>query len=183
MGLIHREQPKSSEVCIRPLLMIAQAAPPAGSMLLAAQDRPQATADKAVEGREGITMGVLEVAKPPLQDRIERRDNACDMVTAIAFPQGTDFVLERGETLLANPALPGLKAITRTPGLRSGSPRCGSCPDVTPNRSHEPKYPCGPVRRSLPPGCGLTRRCHPRNHHEPRLPHLDIQIVQVDVGQ
>jgi len=63
-GLGQREETEIGEVSIRPLLMVVQAALTAGSMLLAAQDRAQPTADEAVEGREGKTMGVLEVAEP-----------------------------------------------------------------------------------------------------------------------
>jgi hypothetical protein len=49
MGRKHREQPKVSEEGIRPLLVIASASALTRSVLLPAQHRPQATANKAVD--------------------------------------------------------------------------------------------------------------------------------------
>ena len=49
-----------------------------GSVLLTAQQRSQATANKPVERRESVPMGMLEVAVPALQSRVQRLNHASD---------------------------------------------------------------------------------------------------------
>jgi hypothetical protein len=49
MGFGHREQTMIGEESIRPLFVIAQASPLTRSVLLPAQHRPQATANKSVD--------------------------------------------------------------------------------------------------------------------------------------
>ena len=92
MGLRHREQPKISEVSVRPSSVIAQAVPLTWPMKAPAQDCPQSTANKAVNGREGVVMRVLEVAKPSFQDWIERRNHAGERTPAGPLGLVTDFV-------------------------------------------------------------------------------------------
>src|SRR5437879_5560372 len=92
MGIEHREQPKVGEEGIRPPYMIVEAVSLTRSALLLAQHCPQSTANKAVDRRECVPMGMLEVAIPALQDGIERRNRALDGVAVIAGREGTDFV-------------------------------------------------------------------------------------------
>ena len=92
MGCRQREQPKISEEGIRPAPMIVQGMTLTRPVVLSAQHSPQATVDKAVDGREGEPMGVLEVTIPALQERIERRNRALDRMTSATLGAGTDFV-------------------------------------------------------------------------------------------
>ena len=71
MGLGHREQPKISEESIRPLFVIALVVPLTRPMQPPAHHGSQSTANKAVDGRERVMMGMLEVAKPSFQDGVE----------------------------------------------------------------------------------------------------------------
>lgn len=50
--------------------MIAKASTLTRTMKLSAQDRSQAATNKAVDGREGVAVGVLEIAKPATQGRL-----------------------------------------------------------------------------------------------------------------
>jgi hypothetical protein len=83
MSLGHREQPKISEEGIRPSSVIAKAATLTRAMKLSAQDRSQTATNKAVDGREGVSVGVLEIAEPATQEWIERRNDALDRVTLL----------------------------------------------------------------------------------------------------
>jgi hypothetical protein len=84
-GLGHREQPKISEEGIRPSRVIAKASTLPRTMKLSAQDRSKAATNKAVDGREGVSVGVLEIAEPTTQEWIERRNDDLDRVTPVTL--------------------------------------------------------------------------------------------------
>src|SRR5450759_1652275 len=106
MGFGHREQPKIGEEGSRPLCVIKAASSLTWPVFLAAQNRPQTAADKAVERREYQPMGMLEVAKPAAQGRVERRNHALNGVTHGTLGLGADFVPQDHQTFAAHPSLP-----------------------------------------------------------------------------
>jgi hypothetical protein len=113
MSLGHREQPKISEEGIRPSSVIAKAATLTRAMKLSAQDRSQTATNKAVDGREGVSVGVLEIAEPATQEGIERRNDALDRVTPVSPGQGPDFVPQPHEALFAHPTLARLEPVAQ----------------------------------------------------------------------
>ena len=68
-------------------------------MKLSTQDRSQTATNKAVDGREGVSVGVLEIAEPATQEWIERRNGVLDRVTPVTPGQGPDFIPQPHETL------------------------------------------------------------------------------------
>ncbi|WP_183032578.1 hypothetical protein [Cupriavidus sp. UME77] len=61
MSLVLREQPKIGEEGIWPSTVIAKASALTWTMWLSAQDRSQSTTNRAVDGREGVSVGMPEV--------------------------------------------------------------------------------------------------------------------------
>jgi hypothetical protein len=92
MSLGHREQPKSSEERIWPSSVIAKAVTLTRAMKLSAQDRSQTATNEAVDGREGESVGVPEIAEPTAQEGIERRYDAFDRVTPVTLGLGADSI-------------------------------------------------------------------------------------------
>src|SRR6267154_3943516 len=82
MSLGHREQPKISEEDIWPTSVIAKASTLTRTMKLSAQDRSQTATNKAVDEREGVTVGVLEIAEPATQDRVDEAEAALTRMRA-----------------------------------------------------------------------------------------------------
>src|SRR5579862_193485 len=76
------EQPTRSEECVRPALMVGCAASDAGVLILLAQDGAQASAHEAVEDAIQGWRGMLEVAKPSPQQRVEVVDDPLEAVAA-----------------------------------------------------------------------------------------------------
>ena len=90
-----------------------------GSVLLTAQQRSQATANKPVERRESVPMGMLEVAVPALQSRVQRLNHASDGRPHGLLRLGANFIPQEHQTFLAHPTLPGFKAASAS--RRAGS--------------------------------------------------------------
>ena len=91
-GRGHREQPKISEEGIWPSRVIAKASTLTRTMKLSTQDRSKAATNKAVDGREGVSVGLLEIAEPTTQEWIERRNDVLDRVTPVTRGLGPDFI-------------------------------------------------------------------------------------------
>ncbi|MGT2510803.1 hypothetical protein [Cupriavidus basilensis] len=70
--------------------MIAKAPTLTWTMKLSAQDRSRSATNKAVDGREGVSVGMPEVSEPATQHRIDRRNDALDRIAPVALGQGTD---------------------------------------------------------------------------------------------
>src|SRR5438132_9391160 len=64
--------------------MVGLAPPDAGALFLLAQDRAQPSSDEAVEDAEQSRCGMLEVAKPAPQQRVEIADDPLQAVAAAA---------------------------------------------------------------------------------------------------
>jgi hypothetical protein len=86
------EQPAIREEGIGPALMVAVAASDARALVLLAQDGAQAAADNAVEDAEQSWCGVLEIAKPAPQQRVEVVDDPLQTVAAAAARQASHFI-------------------------------------------------------------------------------------------
>ncbi|SAL06544.1 hypothetical protein AWB81_07646 [Caballeronia arationis] len=82
-------------------------------MKLSAQDRSQTATNKAVDGREGVSMGVLEIAEPAAQEWSERGDDVLDRVPPVTPGQGPNFIPQSHEALLAHPTLTLLEPVTQ----------------------------------------------------------------------
>jgi hypothetical protein len=93
--------------------VIAKAATLSGTMKLSAQDRSQTPTNKAVDGREGVAMGVLEIAKPATQNRVDRRNDGLDRIAPATLGEGPEFIPQPHETLLAHPTLARLEPVTQ----------------------------------------------------------------------
>jgi hypothetical protein len=85
MSLGHREQPKISEEGIWPSGVIVKASTLTRTMKLSAQKRSQTATNKAVDGREGVVVGVLKIAEPATQDRVDRRNDALDRIAPVTL--------------------------------------------------------------------------------------------------
>jgi hypothetical protein len=136
-GLRHREQPKISEEGIRPSRVIAKAVTLRGTMKLSAQDRSQTATDKAVDGREGVAVGMLEIAEPATQEWIDRGNDVRDRVTPVTPGLGPDFIPQSREAFLAHPTLARLEPVaqklepmTRQPAI------AGSAGGISPPAAH-----------------------------------------------
>src|ERR1039457_1005144 len=81
------------------------------SMLLPSQYCPQATTNKAVDSREGKAVGMLEVAIPASQGRVERRNHVFDGVSHVTFRLGADLIAQRHQTFLTHTTLACFKPI------------------------------------------------------------------------
>jgi hypothetical protein len=100
-GLGHREQPKISEEGIWPSRVNAKASALTRTMKLSAHDRSQTAMNKAVDGREGVAIGMLEIAEPATQEWIDRGNGVLDRVTPITPGQGPDFIPQPHETAVS----------------------------------------------------------------------------------
>src|SRR5438552_13989156 len=104
--------------------MIGLASSNAGALLLLAQDGAQPSADEAVEDAEQSWCGVLEVAKPSPQHRVEVSDDPLQAIAPAAARHASDFVPERLQALLAHQ--PATLPRTGNPGNRTPVP-VGGC--------------------------------------------------------
>ena len=101
-GRVQGEQPGVGEEGVGPALMVGQAAPEAGMLGLLAQDRAQSSSHEPVERREGVWVGVLEVAEPAAQHRVEIGDDPREALPLRPSRLGPDAVLEPGQALPAD---------------------------------------------------------------------------------
>jgi hypothetical protein len=58
--------------------MIAKASPLTRTIKLSAQDRSQTATNETIDGREGVAVGVLEIAEPATQEWIDRGNDVLD---------------------------------------------------------------------------------------------------------
>jgi hypothetical protein len=137
MSLGHREQPKISEEGIWPSTVIAKAATLPRTMKLSAQNRSQTATNKAVDGREGVTVGVLEIAEPATQDRVDRRNDGLDRIAPATLGQGPNLIPQPHETLLAHPTLARLEPVTQKLEPMTLQPAiAGSAGGISPPAAH-----------------------------------------------
>src|SRR5215469_5906767 len=103
----------SREESIGPALVVGLAPPNAGALFLLAQDGAQPAAGKTVEDAEQSRCGVLEIAKPAPQQRVEITDDPLEAVASAAAGHASHFVLERLEALRAHQPATRLKPIAQ----------------------------------------------------------------------
>src|SRR5215204_5290141 len=113
MGCVKGEQSLSGEEGIGPAFMIGVTAPGAWPLLLLAQEGTQPSSDEAVHLGEGRMVGMLEVAEPASQRRIEVADDARQAVAARAPRLVSHLVLEPVEALLAHPSPASLEPVAQ----------------------------------------------------------------------
>ncbi|MGF6782250.1 hypothetical protein P3T21_007491, partial [Paraburkholderia sp. GAS334] len=78
-----------------------------------AQDRSQTATNKAVDGREGVAVGMLEIAEPATQKWIDRGNDVLDRVTPVTPGLGPDFIPQSLEAFLAHPTLALLEPVAQ----------------------------------------------------------------------
>src|SRR5215469_15567988 len=103
----------SREESIGPALVVGLAPPNAGALFLLAQDGAQPAADKAVEDAEQSRCGVLKIAEPAPQQRVEIMDDPLKAVASAAAGDASHFVLERRQALLAHQPATRLKPVAQ----------------------------------------------------------------------
>ena len=74
-SLFKSEQPGFSEERVGPALMVSTTETDAGPLFLLAQDGAQTSSNHPVECNEGVGMGMLEVAEPASEQRVEIGDD------------------------------------------------------------------------------------------------------------
>src|SRR6202140_4055402 len=73
-----------------------------GPLVLLAQDGPQPPPNETIKVAELEWCGVLEIAEPSPQRRIEIRDDPREAVTSAAYRLGPHLVLERSQSCLSH---------------------------------------------------------------------------------
>src|SRR5260370_15218105 len=102
VGSVKGEQPAIREEGVGPLPVVGFASSDAGALVLLAQDGAQPSADEAIDDAKQSRCGMLEVAKPSPQHRVEVTDDPFQGVAAAADRLAPHFVLERLQALLAH---------------------------------------------------------------------------------
>ena len=82
----------SREEGIGPAVMVGGAPSHAGALFLLAQDGAQPATDEAVEDAEQGGRGMLEVAKPPPEHRVEITDDPLQAIASTAARHASHFV-------------------------------------------------------------------------------------------
>ena len=108
-GRVKGEQPGIRDVGIGPALMIGTTVPACGPFVLLAQQGSQPSARALIELDDGISMSLLDVAKPASQRPVEIDDHGVEALTSRASGLVADRILELGQALLAHMPLPGLE--------------------------------------------------------------------------
>src|SRR3954453_5394146 len=103
----------SGEVGIRPSLMIRIGPTKSRTLVLLAQDRAQPSSDEAVQRAELGTHGVLEVAKPAFEHRIEIADDPLQARTPASPRLAAHLVPDRFAALLAHEAVAPLEPVAQ----------------------------------------------------------------------
>ena len=101
-GRVKREQPGLCEEGIWPAPAIALAETESRTFVLLAQDRSQPSTDEAVERGELGVVGMLEVAEPSLEQRVQAGDDAGEARAARASGPGPYAVFEAVQAFLAD---------------------------------------------------------------------------------
>src|ERR1700730_2692174 len=96
------EQSLVREEGVRPSLMVGFASSEPGPLVLLAQDGSQPPPNETIKVAELEWCGVLEIAEPSPQRRIEIRDDPREAVTSAAYRLGPHLVLERFQALLSH---------------------------------------------------------------------------------
>src|ERR1700730_19109687 len=96
------EQSLVREEGVRPSLMVGFASSEPGPLVLLAQDGSQPPPNETIKVAELEWCGVLEIAEPSPQRRIEIRDDPREAVTSAAYSLGPHLVLERSQALLSH---------------------------------------------------------------------------------
>ena len=96
------EQSLIREEGVGPSLMVGFASSEPGPLVLLAQDGAQPTPNETVKVAELEWCGVLEIAEPSPQRRVEIRDNPREAIPSAAARLGPHLVLERCQALLSH---------------------------------------------------------------------------------
>src|SRR6266478_3891031 len=181
------EQSLVREEGVRPSLMVGFASSEPGPLVLLAQDGTQPPPNETIKVAELEWCGVLEIAEPSPQRRIEIRDDPREAVTSAAYRFGPHLVLERFQALLSHePAtrlepvaeeiesLPRLLAVDDPRLVRMQPQAIGRYPrlDLT-----QCSYRLGFRLAEDHEVVGVT------HHPAPVLLHQQVERMQVDVGQ
>src|SRR5260221_390243 len=96
------EQSLVREEGVRPSVVVGFGSSEPGPFVLLAQDGPQPPPNETIKVAELEWCGVLEIAEPSPQRRIEIRDDPREAVTSAAYRLGPHLVLERSQALLSH---------------------------------------------------------------------------------
>src|ERR1700724_3624382 len=186
-GCCKGEQSLVREEGVRPSLMGGFASSEPGPLVLLAQDGSQPPPNETIKVAELEWCGVLEIAEPSPQRRIEIRDDPREAVTSAAYSLGPHLVLERSQALLSHEPATRLEPVAEE--IESLS-RLSAVDD--PRLVRMQRQAVG--RR---PRLDFTQRSYRRgfrlaedhevvgvtHHPAPVLLHQQVERVQVDVGQ
>src|SRR5258708_37848152 len=103
------EQSLVREEGVRPSLMVGFASSEPGPLVLLAQDGTQPPPNETIKVAELEWCGVLEIAEPSPQRRVEIPDDPRDAVPPAAYRLGPHLVLERPQALLSPEPAPRLE--------------------------------------------------------------------------
>src|SRR6202140_1397380 len=93
------EQALGGEEALRPSPVGVFAPSEPGPLVLLAKDGPQPPPNETIKVAELEWCGVLEIAEPSPQRRVEIRDDPREAVTSAAYRFGPHLVLERSQAL------------------------------------------------------------------------------------
>src|SRR6202163_604776 len=96
------EQSLVREEGVRPSLVVVFASSEPGPLVLLAQDGTQPPPNETIKVAELEWCGVLEIAEPSPQRRVDIRDDPREAVTSAAYRLGPHLVLERFQALLSH---------------------------------------------------------------------------------
>ena len=98
---------------IRPAAMIVACQTEPRTLIPLTQDGPQPPADKAVDCTEGRVVCVLEVAKPPFQERIQLGYDIAERAASSPTGELANLVPDCLKTLASYKAAPAFEAVTQ----------------------------------------------------------------------
>src|SRR6202022_593933 len=181
------EQSLVREEGVRPSLVVVFASSEPGPLVLLAQDGTQPPPNETIKVAELEWCGVLEIAEPSPQRRVDIRDDPREAVTSAAYRLGPHLVLERFQALLSHePATrlePVAEEIESLPRLLAvDDPRLVRMQRQAVGRSPRLHFTQRSYRRGFRLAedhevVGVT------HHPAPVLLHQQVERVQVDVGQ
>src|SRR5882724_1227519 len=186
-GCCKGEQSLIREEGVRPSLLVGFASSEAGPLVLLAQDGAQPPPDETIKNAELEWCGMLEIAEPSPQRRIEIRDDPREAVTSAAYRFSPHLVLERSQALVSHQpttrfesvaeeveSLPRLSAVDDPRLVRMQRQAIGRRPRID-FAQRGPRL----VFRSAEDHEVIGIAHHPA----PVLLHQQVERVQVDVGQ
>src|SRR5690625_611646 len=186
-GRVKGEQPGIREVGVGPAYLIGPGESETGPLFLLAQDGAQPPAYELVQALEGVAAGVLEVAKPTSQYRVQSVDDPRQALPARPSRLLPDLAFETGEALLADIASAAGEAVAKELEALCRSPTVDDVGLVRMQAKAVLRHPFLDRRER---GLGLFL-APAENHEVVRIAHhaiavgchLRIQRGQVDVGQ